>query len=383
MNPSSGGSRDIVELWGRQFNLVKNGLSEAQVVSFVNDLAKQHDVLLQRHEHLSALTKLAERTVSEADKLANEMKEEAVKEGKAEAVKVIAEAEMAAKEKSERVIAEAEARAEALVKEREAQVISSATKEAETLKAEAEKAANQIKIDAQAEGTRLVSEAEARGRHIVEQKEAEAIANATNQAQEIIAAAQREASSMLEREKLKIQPQIAHFIRDMRGRLMDELESLRQQATTLESRFQMLDGTAEQPVEERLEKADALMELVGNNDGQADNGEPEWEVEIVPPIDIMKIMNIVSYLDSLPDVVRTEIIPRNDRTSVTVYTDHPITLTELIKALPEVGHAEETVSTGDGKVKKISLALSTTGENPNALPIDGTESRQTNNPAKT
>ena len=70
MNPSSGGSRDIVELWGRQFNLVKNGLSEAQVVSFVNDLAKQHDVLLQRHEHLSALTKLAERTVTEADKLA-------------------------------------------------------------------------------------------------------------------------------------------------------------------------------------------------------------------------------------------------------------------------------------------------------------------------
>jgi len=382
MNPSSGGSRDIVELWGRQFNLVKNGLSEAQVVSFVNDLAKQHDVLLQRHEHLSALTKLAERTVTEADKLANEMKEEAVKEGKAEAVKAIAEAERAAKEKSERVIAEAEARAEAIVKEREAQVIASATKDADTIRAEAGKASEQIKKDAQAEATRLLNEAEARGRHIAEQKEAEAITKANNEAKEIIAAAQREASSMLEQEKLKIQPEIANFIRGMRGRLMDELESLRKQATTLESRFQMLGGISEEPVEERLEKADALMELVGN-DAQTDNGEPEWEVEIVPPIDIMKIMNIVSYLDSLPDVVRTEIIPRNDRTSVTVYTDHPITLIELIKALPEVGHAEETTLNEDSKVKKISLALSTTGENSNVLPVDGTEKRQSNNPAKT
>jgi len=383
MNPSSGGSRDIVELWGRQFNLVKNGLSEAQVVSFVNDLAKQHDVLLQRNEHLSALTKLAERTVSEADKLAKEMKEEAIKEGKAEAVKVIAEAEIAAKEKSEHVIVEAEARAETLVKEREAQVMSSVTQEAETIRSDAVQTANQIKKDAQAEATRLVSEAEARSRHISEQKEAEAITNATNQAKEIVAAAQREASTMLEREKMRIQPEIAHFIRDMRGRLMDELENLRQQATTLESRFQMLDGISEQPaVADRMEKPDALMELVGN-DSQTDNGEPEWEVEIVPPIDIMKIMNIVSYLDSLPDVIRTEIIPRNDRTSVTVYTDHPITLIDLIKALPEVGHAEETVSNGDGKVKKISLALSNTGENTSALPVDGTETRQSKNPAKT
>jgi cell division septum initiation protein DivIVA len=373
MNPNSGGSRDVVELWGRQFNLVKNGLSEAQVVSFVNDLAKQHDVLLQRNEHLSALTKLAERTVSEADKLAVEMKEEAIKEGKAEAVKAIAEAEKNAKDNSERVIAEAKERADTLVKEREEQVMASATKEAEKIRTNAEQTANQIKEDAQAEANRLVKEAEARGRHISEQKEAEAIESATNEAKKIIAAAQREASTMLEREKMRVQPEIAHFIRDMRGRLMDELENIRMQATSLESRFQMPGGTSEQStIDEHAEKSDALMELVGNNN-QVDTGEPEWEVEIVPPIDIMKIMNIVSYLDSLPEVVRTEIIPRNDRTSVTVYTDRPVTLLNLIKDLPEVGHAEETTSGDGGKMKKITLALSTTTENANPLPVDGSD----------
>lgn len=382
MNPNSGGSRDVVELWGRQFNLVKNGLSEAQVVSFVNDLAQQHDVLLQRHEHLTALTKLAERTVTEADKLAKEMKEEAVREGKAEAVKIIAEAEMAAKEKAEHIIAEAEARAENILKEREEQLMASINKEAEKIRAEAMQAAETIKNDAQAEATRLINEAETRSRYIYEQKEAEAIERANKEAKEIIAAAQREASTLLEREKKRIQPEIADFVRNMRGRLMDELEAIRQQATSLESRFQMLGGAAEQRVAEtHTEKQDAILELVGN-DTQSDNKEPEWEVEIVPPIDIMKIMNIVSYLDSLPDVVRTEIIPRNDRTSVTVYTDHPVALTELLKALPEVGHAEESASKSESGMKKITLSLSTAAENTNALPVDGAENRPANKPGK-
>ncbi len=378
MNPNSGGNRDVVELWGRQFNVVKNGLSEAQVVSFVDELAKQHDVLLQRNEHFAALTKLAERTVTEADKLANELKEEAIKEGKAEVDKLIAEAEKTAKENSEHVIAEAEQRAEAVVKEREEQAIAAAAQEAEKLRAEAEKSATRIKEEAQTEATRLIKEAEARGRHLIEQKEAEAVENATNEANKIIAAAKQEASTMLEHEKMRIQPEISHFISDMRGRLMDELESIRQQATSLESRFQTMNGVPEQSavdnqVDDQAEKSDALMELVGNDD-QPDSGEPQWEVEIVPPIDIMKIMNIVSYLDSLPEVVRTEIIPRNDRTSVTVYTDRSVTLLDLIKDLPEVGHAEETTSGDDNNMKKISLSLSTNGEDTDsAMPVDSNE----------
>ena len=69
MNPNTSGNRDVIELWGREFNIVKSGLSEAQVVSFVNDLAKQHDVLLQRQEHLAALTKLAENLMLDSSNL--------------------------------------------------------------------------------------------------------------------------------------------------------------------------------------------------------------------------------------------------------------------------------------------------------------------------
>ncbi|OGO37484.1 MAG: hypothetical protein A2147_04945 [Chloroflexi bacterium RBG_16_57_8] len=84
---------------------------------------------------------------------------------------------------------------------------------------------------------------------------------------------------------------------------------------------------------------------------------------MVPPIDIMKIMNIVSYLDGLPEVARTEIIPRNDRTSITVYLNQPVDMLDLIKTLPEVAHADETAPSGDdGKLRKITLALSLKNE---------------------
>ena len=71
-------SKDVTELWGREFNIVKNGLSEDQVVSYVNQLVSEHDMLIQRQEHLSSLTKLAEKTVAEAEKLAEEIKTEAL-----------------------------------------------------------------------------------------------------------------------------------------------------------------------------------------------------------------------------------------------------------------------------------------------------------------
>ena len=70
-------SKNVIELWGRELDIVKNGLSEAQVVSLVNELISERDTLIKRQEHLSSLVQLAERTVVEADNIAKQVKEEA------------------------------------------------------------------------------------------------------------------------------------------------------------------------------------------------------------------------------------------------------------------------------------------------------------------
>jgi len=54
---------DTVELWGRDFKVVKKGLDEAEVTSFISELIDERDQLLEQGKHFSALTKLAERTI--------------------------------------------------------------------------------------------------------------------------------------------------------------------------------------------------------------------------------------------------------------------------------------------------------------------------------
>jgi cell division septum initiation protein DivIVA len=386
MNPNLSSNRDVIELWGREFNLVKNGLSEAQVVSFVNDLAKQHDVLLQRQEHLVALTKLAERTVAEADKIADELKQDARKQAKDEANKMMAEAEMAAKtqssriifdaeaaakSQSERILSDAEIHAEQIIKEKETHAMVAAAEQAEAIKATAEKLANEALRDAEVNAGKIISEAEANAKHLIEQTEAEASRTAAEKARLLLSSAQAEASTLLEREKQRIQPELAQFVRRLRSQLLSEIDDIKSKVGSLESQIgetshlTSLESIAakaqeEDKFEHMTEKADTFMDLVKGSDRSDDDSKPEWEIEIVPPIDIMKIMSIVSYLDNLPEVIRTEIIPHNDRTTVTVYTGRTLELLNLIKSMPEVAGIEETIYPDSGKVepRKITLALS-------------------------
>jgi vacuolar-type H+-ATPase subunit E/Vma4 len=362
MNPNPSGSRDVVELWGREFNVVKNGLSEAQVVSFVNDLVKQHDVLLQRQEHLAALTTLAERTVTEADKLAEQMKGESKKQSQEQAAKIIAEAEASAKSESSRILAQAQGLAEKAAKEKETQAL-----------AAADKLAAELKRAAETEAKRVIAEAESKGRHIIEQKEAEAVATASTEAEAILAHARQEASTILEKEKRRVQPEISQFVLRLRSQLLTELDQLRSQVGGLQPQF---DGSERErpteirsPVRQNVEKRDEFLDLMDGSEA-TESGEPEWEIEIVPPIDIMKIMSIVGHVDGLTGVARTEIIPRNDRTSIIVYTSGPLAILDSIKALAEVAQAEETGNPKDqnAKPRKITVALSSVKSVPETVP---------------
>jgi F0F1-type ATP synthase membrane subunit b/b' len=333
--------RDVVELWGREFNIVRTGLSEAQVVSFVNELVKQHDVLLQRQEHLATLTRLAERTVSEADKLAEDIKIEARKQAEDEAAKLIADAETTASTQSASVLADARARAEEEAKEIGRQKMSEAE---DTVR-------------------RMIADAESRGRHILEQKEAEAQAHAETKARAILKKAQEDATSLLERERQKIQPELDQFVNRFRGQLLSELDLLKNQVGSMEPHLTTpphRKDAAPGKKETRKERPDEFLDLVGGSDS-GESGDPEWEIEIVPPIDIMKIMSIVAHLDAISEVSKTEIIPRNDGTSIMVYCQGDIELADSLRSLPEVSEAEETTAGGTAKPRKLMLALSVNG----------------------
>jgi cell division septum initiation protein DivIVA len=336
----------IVELGGRRFKQVKNGLDKDQVASYIDELISERDKLAKSHDHLESLTRLAEKTIGEADRLAEQIKTEAEEQAKAESAAIIDEA-----------------------------------------KEQAQK--------------------------IVEEKESEAVEIANEKAKAIQSEAEEKVALLLDNEKAKINDKLSNFVNQHLSHFLEEVERLKQQvisaqedwgkelfqsgeggsAVTVESEdggsavaAESKDEDIEVAAESEEENSAATVEggeVIGESlepsqdqektdnpfgifdllkgENPAEVGEPQWEVEILPPIDISKIMEIVARLDQLPEVENTEIIPRTDKPSIVVFQREPINLIDLLGKIPEVAYVEETKTekdTTNGKTRKVRVGLS-------------------------
>jgi hypothetical protein len=87
--------------------------------------------------------------------------------------------------------------------------------------------------------------------------------------------------------------------------------------------------------------------------------EPEWEVQILPPMDIIQALAIMSCLDSLPEVEKTELIPDINKPSIAIFVRKPIHLVEKLKTLSQVAEVkEDAASKAGGKPRKVQIVLS-------------------------
>jgi hypothetical protein len=85
-------------LWGRDFRLVANGLDEADVAAFVEGVLKEYQSAIERSKHAEPLHKLAQSTVSEAERIASQIKAEAEAEAERRSTQVVSDAEHEAQE---------------------------------------------------------------------------------------------------------------------------------------------------------------------------------------------------------------------------------------------------------------------------------------------
>jgi hypothetical protein len=278
------GQDEFIELGGWEIKRVKDGLDETQVTSLIYELISQRDQLNQRTEHLSSLTNLAERTVTEADKLAEEMKAQAIEQAKNETASLIAEAEVKAQE--------------------------------------------------------------------------------------------------IEDEVKKLQIELRSSVQEILSQLLSGLDSLKQQVESLQAESERKlsqPPETDEPVTEPTNETSVDSQEPAPAVNQADTGEEteqmpaandqettpqgnnlDLELEVLPPLDIMKIMEIVTYLDNLPEVENTELIPNTERPSIMVSLREPIELTSMLSALPEVANVEDDKSepAEEGKPKKLQISLS-------------------------
>jgi cell division septum initiation protein DivIVA len=332
---------DVVVLGGHEFKRVKNGLDEAQVISFIDDLIKERDKLAQSQDHIASLNRLAERSIVEADKLAMQIRTEAAEQAKAESAAIVDKAKEQARQMAEKKIAEA---------------AKLANEEADAIKAKAEE----------------------------------------------------EAARLLENQKNKIRGELRNLVNQQSGYLLEELERLKQQAAAIQADFdnrssefgeekrtatvevaQKRDGSAA----EIAEQSDTMVaQVIDKTPGerphqpeptwrtpddaekkfessgllpmeeQVESGKPQWEVEILPPFEIGKIMEVVSFLDQLPEVANTEmIVPQIDAPLILVFLRRPINVVDVLQKVPAVAYVEDVTSkiaATNGKPRKVRISLS-------------------------
>jgi hypothetical protein len=332
---------DVVVLDGHEFKRVKNGLDEVQVTSVINELISERDKLAESQDHVASLNRLAERTIVEADKLAMQIKTEATEQAKAESAAI-------------------------------------------------------------------VDKAKEQARQIVEKKIAEAAELANEEANAIKTKAEEEAALLLENQTNTVRAELRNLVNQQSGYLLDELERLKQQAAAIQADFdnrspefgkekstatvgiaQEKDGAAgelagqsatmvaevsgkagdehaheAEPIYRATEDAEKSFEPSGPLpvEEQPESGRPQWEVEILPPFEIATIMEIVSFLDQLPEVINTEmIVPQIDAPLILVFLRRPINVIDVLQKVPAVASVEEMASdiaATNGKPRKVRISLS-------------------------
>ncbi len=275
---------EFIELCGWEIKKVKDGLDETQVTSLINELISQRAQLNQRTEHLSSLTNLAERTVSEADNLAEEMKVQAIEKAKNETASLIAEAEV----------------------------------KAEQIENDTKKLQLELRSSVQGILTQLLSELD----------------SLKQQVEALQAESEQKLSPPLETDRPVTEP-------------ADETSASAQEPVPVVNQTDTKEETEPAPA-------------ANDQETTPDSDNLDLELEILPPLDIMKIMEVVTYLDNLPEIENTELIPNTERPSIIVSLREPIELASLLLALPEVANLEEdeTEPAGEGKPRKFQISLS-------------------------
>ncbi len=100
--------------------------------------------------------------------------------------------------------------------------------------------------------------------------------------------------------------------------------------------------------------------------------EGEVELEILPPIDLKRVLGILEYLDSLPEIETTELVPIVDKPLIIASLREPMPLIDILRALPEVYEVEEVTegktaaaadtADAEGERRKIQITLSRNSE---------------------
>ena len=421
---NNSGKDGAVTLAGREFKRVKNGLDEAEIKSFIDELIQERDELAQSQHHIASLTKLAETTIVEADRLAKQLKAEATEQAKVETAAIIGKAREQAQQTAEMKQAEilkmANEKADAIQSQAEKQSMLLLESERNKIRDELHNFVNQqvgyllekletLKQQATAiqadfnnklsqaveekmgESTAIAGEKMPETAEISGQKKSETAEIAGQEMPETaeISGQKMAEKAEISREEMAETAEIAGEempetseiagekmpeTAEISGQKMPEISEIvgeKRAETTAAAVDRNAAATKEDKVPDESPEPISDVDQIENNfdlatilqgEDRVELGKPQWEVVILPPVEITKVMEVMTHLDQLHQVANTEmIVPQVDTPSILVFLREEMDFINMLRTIPAVAYVEEIPDGGNAandNLRKARIGLS-------------------------
>ncbi|MFZ2036011.1 MAG: hypothetical protein WCC72_09210 [Dehalococcoidales bacterium] len=222
---------------------------------------------------------------------------------------------------------------------------------------------------ARAEGDKIKAQAEQDCKQMVEAKKNEAKAAAEKEVAQVKAEADQQVKIIRERQLEALKGEAALLSQKLQNELLTSLDAIKQQVLSIGANFDpkafidhenpvvILEGTT----------AQSKHSLTDNEKGVLLNHIPWLEIEILPPLDIEKVMELIATLEALPEVKTTDLLPETPNPLIRVFLNETCPLAELLRTLPLIAQVNEMPDDGEfdiqgsEKRKRIQIVL---GKNP-------------------
>jgi len=316
----SPGADKVIQLGGRAFRKVELGLDEKEVRSYIEEIIGERDSLSKRQVHLSALAALAEKTVIEANNIAQQTKQKAEEQAKAEAEKI-------------RVKAEQDG----------AHIVQEKKAEAEKIRVKAEQDAAHIVQEKKTEAEKIRVKAEQEASHIIQEQKAEAKVQAEKEAETIKTQAQKQIEAMREERLNILKVETKSLAEKLQSELLSSIENIKRQVMTFNANLENMSSISNSafPATSTATATKPVSATPTVEKGTTFDHIPWLEIEVLPPVDIGKIMDLISRLEDLPVVKTTDLLPEMPNPLIRVFLNEPSPLAELLRTLPQVKQVTE------------------------------------------
>jgi hypothetical protein len=222
---------------------------------------------------------------------------------------------------------------------------------------------------AKAEVDNILVKAEQNAQQMIEAKTAEVKATAEIEAKAIKTEAWHQANLFRREQNDFIGREAASLAQKLQNELLANIDETKKYLLSIGTNFETLtmdnNGmslTVTEKVNEKLEQP-----FTGEEKGVLLNRIPWLEVEVLPPQDIEKIMDLISRLESLPEVKTTDLLPEIPNPLIRIFLNEPSALAELLRTMPQVeqvtemSDATEFVDKNKPKRERIQVVLGKNG----------------------